>query len=417
MRRALATSLAAWRFQAGALGGVTVAQRVHRVIRFVHPGDSVDAVRFDPVANARRPQWMARSDGLVEWTTTFDRSVREVSTAADVLTWVAEFSTLRRRATPPLDRVSPGLPTRYFRPARATPWLAMLGRRDGARLAAGLYRSATTDSAIGVMVHAPCGSMLNAYIPDHLEPDSVLRRAETVARAALAMYPAARIDTTRVYGELEVTCPARPARAPEGEAVILDSLRHALVLSREAAVAFVITRDGAVDRRTIHVFGDRSGTERERILAAVAALRFIPGRFAGYPVAQRRHLIIGVPDPTGPGSLDAVRDLCVESHGLGVRLRALVPARGIPQRDLAEIGHRLIGGVAQATAIRPLRGSVRFVAMPEGNLAFVRWLSPPPDTAEAVRELRNLTYLQVGLVGRLNSQPHGVEATFAGGCG
>jgi hypothetical protein len=415
MRRTLAVGLARAGFRTGRLGGANVAQRVHRVIRFVNPHDPVDSVRFDPRANARRPQWMPRGDGLVEWTTRSLHDFREVSTATDVLRWLADIDTLRRRAAQPLDPRAPGLPTgrERYDASRSGPWLAMLGRREGARLGALFYRDSVTGAASAALMHGTCGERMAYYGSESRLADSTLRQAEQAARAALALHATPGIDTTRVHGELEVTCPARHAGEPYAEAVTLDSLRNALALPGEAAVSLVVGRTGVVDRGSIHIFGEWSSAQRARITAAVAALRFVPGQVGGYDVAQRSHLIIGRADLTGPGSLDPVRELCFGSDTRAVRMRALAPARGVPRRTLADIGEQLLALIGRASPTPPVGGTVRFVSTRERMLSFIRWVDPPPDTTEEVRTLRSLRY---GGGERLTPQAYGIEAAFIERC-
>jgi hypothetical protein len=404
--------LAQWRVLGPpSIGGTPVDVRYHRVVRFIDPTDSADLM-----LGRERPRqtWIARRDGMLEWWNPTNRNEHEVFTPGEVSAWLDRISGLRARRGSPVSQLSPPPTDRFGQQALTSPWRDVLGSRDGSRVVATLYREGNDlvhfGLAGGICGHAPpYASEVDA------RADSSLTMAARSVAMATGFRPNPALDTTRVYGEIETTCPASRSGDAFRNATVDDSLRAALALPSEALVDFVVDRDGRVALRTVHVFGSWTANDRSRIGAATATLRYAPALFAGHRVAQRMHYLIPRRAPTGPGALDPVREVCVAGRGVSLRLNILVPEQGIARRDLAKIGSDMMQGYERAAAKGPFGASFRFVALPNGEAHFARWTVLPADTLWA-RQTLGATGLVPRLTARPSDPPLGIQVLIGERC-
>jgi TonB family protein len=130
----------------------------------------------------------------------------------------------------------------------------------------------------------------------------MLTVARRVAETALRFAPGALIDTTRMYGEFEVTRSATPGGLwipvasdtlpNRGPIFSLDSVATMLRLAERMTLEFVVTRTGHVDSSSVSILSHGPGPRDAEIIEVVRRLRFAPARVSGYPVAVRMRVTI-----------------------------------------------------------------------------------------------------------------------------
>ncbi len=343
-RRAIIEALPRWQWWTATLHGTSnpvtsgVANRAHVVVRFADPADSADIVQFTTIG--RRPTFVALDNGMVEWSSRFQANTHELYLPADVLRWVAEV-----RTTPQMRR-----PSELHFPREAhcggSPWQIYFGGAPG-----------------------------NAWL------DS----AEAAARRAIAKNATPVVDTSRIYGELEITCPAERREGRSPAIAQDDSIRASLSLRSEALSGFVIDRDGFVEPKSIFVFGDWADADRRRISAAIATLTYLPPRFAGLRVAQRSHYLVHPTARNGPGSRDPAQSVCI-GGAAGTRVSTTDPAASARKSDLERIADVVVAGNGREPRAQLTNGAFRVTVLPDGTYSALQWTRASRDTVP-LREL------------------------------
>jgi hypothetical protein len=342
--RAARVTLADWQFVPARLDGRRVRQWSHAQLWFA---DSMDAAEWQLAGRAPPRSFAARRDGRIEHAYLFPfpslplkpteaLHIREAFTPAAVRAWWDPQSTPDTRG---VDLVTAGGFSR-----RAG------GAYDGCPRIRPTLTGRIADSAWTSLA------------------DSVRIAIDEAERR-----PLVPIDSTRVHGETEVTCPAYPrgelasplTRSPNAEEVVLS---------------FIVGRDGRVDPSSATVLGDITARETSAIRATLAAQRWEPGRLAGVRVPQRAHLVLfPVADPV-PG---LATEACVQASTVAVRLRVREPEQGIASTDLTRIAHVFSQRLSLRAPGSATDGTFALVLDDAGGAHFFSWKRPPADSAAA----------------------------------
>jgi hypothetical protein len=342
--RAARATLADWQFAPAQRDGRRVRQWSHAQLWFA---DSTDAAEWQLAGRTPPRSFAARRDGRIEHAYFFPfpnlplkpteaLRIREAFTPAAVRVWSDPQSTPDTRG---VDLVTVG---------------------GFSRRAGGSY-----DGCPRIR------PTLTRRIADAAWPS--LADSVRIAIAEAELHPLAPIDSTRVHGETEVTCPAYP----RGE--LAPSLTRS-PNAQEVVLSFIVGRDGRVDASSATVLGDITARETSSIRAALAAQRWEPGRFAGVSVPQRAHLVLfPVADPV-PGLATVA---CARALTVAVRLRVREPEQGIASTDLTRMAHVFSRRLALRGPRSATDGTFAAVLDDVGGAHFFSWKRPPADSAAA----------------------------------
>jgi hypothetical protein len=345
--QAARAALAEWRFGYAIVGRRRAPQWGHAIVWFA---DSSDAAERQQAGWTRTRSFVTRRDGRIEhaylhpwidslWTSDEEPRMREAYPPAAVRAWMAG----RQRADGNGPRLTvPG-------------GLTLHGQVTGAGI---LY-----DGCHAHRTTATGGIPRAAQLP---VTDSL--------RAALAeaeRRPVRRVDSTRVHGETEVTCPARPRGR-------LSSTLTSWPGADEAILSFVVRRDGRVDPHSVVVLGDSGAGNSGIVRAALLNQQWHPGRLAGVRVPQRAHLVL-YPGTEQAGELTT--EACVQSSAVAVRLRVREPIAGIASQDLTRVAYTMSRNLAFQGRPASSDGTFSVVLDDTGASHFFNWTRPPSDTA------------------------------------
>jgi hypothetical protein len=309
LQRAIA-AMKQWRVT-GRRGGEAIDFRMHHPVIFF---DSLRSDNHTDISGFRDAFLLTlRADGLLEqrgglipgqigetghiWSRTASVHAigsREVFRAADARRWLNDVNRMRDSASHvPIG--SQELPDINEARRPGDMWRVQLGNPMGRRLTARFFRSPDTAQSVGMELElSACASDATGSLLSHsVWSEHGWNHMVRVVDSSLALHPTASIDSNRVYGELEVTCVAKPHDAGmPSRATREDSIATSLALHEDALVTFIVDRFGNVDRTSIHAMGKWRAADRSRIASAISGLRYTPATFAGVRVAQRAHLLI-----------------------------------------------------------------------------------------------------------------------------
>jgi hypothetical protein len=343
-QRAARGVLAMWQFEPAIVGVRRVRQWSHAVIWFA---DSTDSAELQLAGRVRTRTFVARRDGRVEhayvnrwldslWLPNEEMRIREAYTPAVVQAWLT-------------SRSSPGKEEADLRaPGGIT--------RTGSGWYTGCHAFPTTGT----------GRISVAAWP-------ALADSARAALAGATRRPLAVIDSTRVHGETEVTCTARP------RGTLAAELSHS-PNEHEVALSFVVGRDGRTNPESIVVLGELAAREDSVVRAALAVQPWEAGRLAGVHVPQRTHLVLHARDRAA-SELATVS--CAQASAVAVRIRVREPAEGIAATDLTRVAHTLSHTLSLQGTPSATDGAFTLVLDDVGGTHFFAWTRAPADTAGA----------------------------------
>ncbi|HKP14510.1 MAG TPA: hypothetical protein VJT85_00530 [Gemmatimonadaceae bacterium] len=324
-------------------------QWAHAIIWFA---DSTDADERMLAGWTRTRSFVARSDGRV--------AVSPFYAPRDS-TWPLDETLLFREA---------------YTPAAVRAWLTGIAAPDSDRHTLSVPNGvARQDDNRGGAYYAGCvanGTLsTRGIVPStrEVELDSV-----RVAIAQAEQVPLRPVDSTRLHGETEVTCAARPQ----------SSLRPQL--SRwggpvEVVLTFVVKRDGRVAPTTMSVIGSaHARSELGAAREALLALQWAPGRLAGVPVPQRVHLVLYPDDRRGE---NLATDGCAQASTAAVSLHVREPVRGIDGVELTRLAYAMSQQLFLRGGVPPYDGTFSVVIDEASEAHFFAWERAPTDPGGA----------------------------------
>jgi hypothetical protein len=339
-------ALAQWRYEPAESEGRHVRQWTHATIWFA---DSSDADERLLARWARTASFVARADGRVAHS--------PFSTQSDSL-WLLDEAPLFREAYPP---------------TAVRTWLAALTSADTTwrtlTVAGGVTRrdeSAQRAWYQGCAVDGMLGTRGITVDGREAQLDSirtVLAQAERIGLRA--------VDSTRVHGETEVTCPAR----------LRERLARALTRSSgtgEVVLSFVVTRAGRADPGSMLVMGTAPSADVAAARRALEALEWEPGRLSGVAVPQRAHLVLY---PAARQSMEFETNACAQASLAAVRLHVRESNGRVTGTELTGVAHAISHELGRQA--RPPATDGRFAVTfdDSGRGHFFSWIRPPSDSA------------------------------------
>lgn len=346
-RRARA-ALARWTYDPAQAEGRTVRQWTHASIWFA---DSADADERLLARWTRTRSFVARGDGRVAHTPFYGES----------------DSLWRMDEAPPFREAYP--------PAAVRAWLSGLVSGDSLgpalAVAGGVTRKEEESGRAYYQGCAPNGSLLTQGITvsgRESQLDSIraaLAQAERVALRA--------IDSTRVHGEMEVTCPARPRET-------LPPTLTGWPGAGEVVLSFVVTRNGHVDPASVTAMGVARSADLAAAREALVALRWEPGRLSGVAVPQRAHLVLYPAERRG---LELTPDACAQAYTSAVHLRVRETTGGITGAELTGVAHAMSERLGLQGRPPATDGSFVVTLDDSGRAHFFSWIRLPTDSAGA----------------------------------
>jgi hypothetical protein len=342
-------ALAKWRYEPAQAESRRVRQWAHAIIWFA---DSTDADERMLAGWTRTRSFVARSDGRVA---------------------VSPFYA-RRDSTWPLDETP--LFREAYPPAAVRAWLTGLAAPDSDRHTLSVPNGvARQDDNRGGAYYAGClenGTLsTRGIVPStrEVELDSV--RATIAQAEQVRLRP---VDSTRLHGETEVTCAARPQ----------SSLRPQLSRWRgpgEVVLTFVVTRDGRVDPTAMNVIGSaRARSDLAVAREALVVSRWEPGRLAGVPVPQRVHLVLY---PDGRRGENLASEGCAQASTAAVSLHVREPVRGIDGVELTRLAYAMSQQLGLRGEAPPYDGTFSVVIDEASEAHFFSWVRAPTDPSGA----------------------------------
>ena len=338
--RAAKATMADWLFAPASIGTQQVRQWAHLQIWFA---DSADAAEWQLAGRMRRRSFVARRDGRIDHT------------------WLLGGDSLWHQREEPRIREA-------FTPSMVRSWLGSQGTPDQRGIALSAPGGFTREAGGS---YGGCAAVIGWLT--HPIPEDVWSHLADSVRAVLdevERRPLLPVDSTRVHGETEVTCPAYPRE-------LLPATLTRSPNAQEVILSFVVGRDGRVNASRAVLQGALTAGDAALIRAALAAQRWEPGRFAGVRVPQRAHLVLPPATDLRP-SLATMS--CAQSWSVAVRVRVREPAQGIASTDLTHIAHALARELSPQGSRYATDGTFGLVLDEIGAAHFFSWLRAPSDS-------------------------------------